>query len=220
MKNVIYKGVSIGDGTVIEPPSIIGKPPRGSTDGDLELIIGENCHIRPFSTIYSGTKIGDNLQTGHGIFIREDNVLGHNVSIGTNAVLEHGNKIGDYSRVHSGCFMELTTIGKYVFAGPNVTFLDDPHPMCPKYNECIGGPVVEDFAKIGGHSTILPGVTIGSYSLVGAGSVVTCNVPSKCVVYGNPARVAKNTDDLVCCTGMYDKPYDWHPYNVKGKKNA
>ncbi|SPQ00025.1 Acetyltransferase [Candidatus Sulfobium mesophilum] len=213
MNNMISPNVVIGEGTVIDAPSIIGKPPRGAREGDLRLVLGKDGHIRPFTTLYAGSTIGDHFNTGQGVSIREDNIIGHNVSVGTNSVLEFGNRIDDYSRIHSNCFMEMTTIGKYVFVGPNVVFTDDPHPMlCPRYKECKGGAVVEDYARIGANSTILPGIRIGRNSLVGAGSVVTKDVPPGTVVTGNPARVIKNVDQLKCLKGFYERPYTWPPY--------
>jgi acetyltransferase-like isoleucine patch superfamily enzyme len=213
MENLLYPNVEIGPDTTIDEPCIIGKPPRGCAEGERKLTIGANGHIRPFTTIYAGSVIGDNFQTGQGVSIREDNVIGNKVSIGTNSTLEFGNKIGDFSRIHTGCFMEMTTIGKYVFVGPNVVFTDDPHPMdCPKYKECKGGAVVEDYARIGANSTILPGVRIGSNSLIGAGSVVVKDIPANSVAAGNPARVIKTMDELECPKGFFEKPYQWPPY--------
>jgi acetyltransferase-like isoleucine patch superfamily enzyme len=213
MINKIYDNVMIGSGTVIEEPCIIGKPPRGAEPGERTLTIGSNCHVRPFTTIYAGNTIGDNFQTGQGASIREDNLIGDNVSVGTNSVLEFGNKIGDHSRIHSGCFMEMTTIGRYVFIGPNVVFTDDPHPMgCPRYKECKGGAIVGDYARIGANSTILPGVKIGNNALIGAGSVVTKDIPAGSVAVGNPARVIKTVAELDCYCGFFEKPYTWPPY--------
>lgn len=213
MKNLIYPNVTLGNGTLIEPPSIIGKPPLNCREGECALHIGKDGLIRPFSTIYAGSEIGDNFQSGQGVSIREDNHIGNNISIGTNSVLEFGNIIGDYSRIHSNCFMEMVTIGKYVFVGPNVVFTDDPHPMgCPRYKECKGGAVVEDYARIGANSTILPGIRIGKNSLVGAGSVVTKDVPPDRVVAGNPAKIIKTIDQMTCLKGFFEKPYQWPPY--------
>jgi len=220
MKNRIYKNVKIGSKTIIDEPCIIGKPPRGFKEGELTLEIGSNGCVRPFTTIYAGTKIGKNFQTGQGVSIREDNIIGDNVSIGTLSVLEFGNRIGEHSKVHTGCFLEMTTIGKHVFVGPNVVFTDDPHPMgCPKYKECKGGAVVEDYARIGGNCTILPGVRIGRNSLIGAGSVVVKDVPRNSVAAGNPAKVIKMIDELECAAGFFEKPYSWPPYlKVRRKK--
>lgn len=217
MNNHIYTNTIIGKSTIIEAPCIIGKQPRGDEEGKLVLKIGENGLIRPFTTIYSGTQIGDNFQTGQGVSIREDNYIGDSVSIGTNSVLEFGNRIGSFSRIHSNCFLEMITVGKYVFIGPNVVFTDDPHPMgCPFYKQCKGGAIVEDYARIGANSTILPGVRIGENSLVGAGSVVVRDVPPNTVVAGSPARIIKNINQLECLKGFVKKPYNWAPYNERG----
>ena len=210
---MILQGVEIGPGAVIENPVLIGKPPRSKKEGELKTIIGRNATIRAFTTIYAGVTIGDNLQTGHGAMIREDNVLGNDVSVGTNAVLEFGNRIGNDVRVHSGCFLEMVRIGNHVFVGPHAVFTDDPHPMnCPYYKECRGGANVHDFARIGAHATILPGITIGKNALVGAGAVVVKDVPENAVVAGNPARIIKTVDELECTLGKFERPYQWEPY--------
>ena len=127
--------------------------------------------------------------------------------IGTNAVLEAGNRIGNRVRIHTGCFLELVTVEDDVFIAPNVVFADDPHPPCPRYEECVGGAVVRQGARIGSNATILPGVVIGRGALVGAGSVVVDDVPDGMVVVGSPAKIVKRVDELVCRTGLMDRPY-------------
>jgi acetyltransferase-like isoleucine patch superfamily enzyme len=132
-------------------------------------------------------------------------------------VLEFGNRIGNRVRIHSGCFLEMVTVEEDVFIGPNVVFTDDPHPMgCPRYTECRGGATVRRLARIGANSTILPGVVVGENALVGAGSVVVDDVPDGVVVVGNPARVIRRVDELVCEAGFYDRPYEWPPYSDRG----
>jgi len=211
--NRIHENVRIGVDTQIEPPSILGMPPRGKQPGEMELVIGNHGIIRPFTTIYSGNRIGDYFQTGQGASIREDNVIGDHSSVGTNAVLEFGNRIGDRVRIHSCCFLEMVTVEDDVFIGPNVVFTDDPHPMnCPKYKECLGGVTVKRLARIGANCTLLPGVVIGENSLIGAGSVVIKDVPPNSVVAGNPAKVIKGIEELKCFPGFFEKPYSWPPY--------
>lgn len=209
----IYPGVTIGKGSIIYGPAVLGQPPRGKSAGELPLVIGENAIIRPFSTIYAGTTIGDSFQCGQGASIREDNIIGNNISIGTNAVLEFENRIGDFCRVHSGCFLEMVTLGKYVFVGPNTVFTDDPHPMnCPRYKECGGGAIVGDFVKIGANCTFLPAVKIGEGALIGAGAVVVGDIPEMMVAAGNPAQVIKSVLALKCKINAYERPYLWPPY--------
>lgn len=202
------QAVVIGEGTLIDPPVTVGKSPRGAAPGELETRIGRECHLRSFTTVYAGSVLGDRVQTGHGATIRERNVVGNDVSIGTNAVLEPGNRIGNGCRIHSGCFLELVTLENDVFVGPNVTFADDLHPPCPRYEDCVGGAHVRAGAVIGANSTILPGVVIGRGALVGAGSVVVHDVPDGQVVAGNPARFICAVDELRCRAGA-EPPYGW-----------
>ena len=177
------------------------------------MVIGDGAVIRAFTTIYAGNRIGARFQTGQCVSIREDNLIGDDVSIGTNSVVEFGNRIGNRVRIHSNCFLELVTIGNDVFIGPHVVFVDDPHPMnCEKYQECLGGPVIEDLVRIGSNSTIMPGVRIGRNSLVGAGSLVIDDVPPDSVAAGHPAKVIKKIAELKCIKGFYERPYSWQPY--------
>ena len=112
-----YEGVEIGRGARLLEPLVLGLPPRGKEPGDLTLVIGADAVLRPFTTIYAGTTIGDRFQCGQGVSIREDNVIGDDSSVGTHCQLEFGNRIGARVRIHSGCFLELTVIEDDVFVG-------------------------------------------------------------------------------------------------------
>lgn len=209
MQATIHDNVQLGHECEVHPGVILGLAPRGHAPGALPLTIGDGAVIRPFTTIYAGTAIGARFQTGQGASIREDNRIGDDCSVGTHAILEHGNRIGDRTRIHSGCFLELVTLGDDVFVGPEVTFTDDPHPPCPRYRDCKRGAVVGNRVKFGGGAIILPGIHIGDGSVIGAGAVVTRDVPPGMVVAGNPARVVKSVGDLVCDPGFYTRPYAW-----------
>ncbi|MFN2520818.1 MAG: DapH/DapD/GlmU-related protein [Candidatus Limnocylindria bacterium] len=207
---VVAPNVDLGPGSVVGEYVVLGRPARGSREGEAPLVIGPGAEIRPFTTIYAGSTIGARLQTGQGASIREDNVIGDDVSVGTHASLEFGNRIGSRVRIHTGCFLELVTVEDDVFIGPNVVFTDDPHPQCPAYLDCVKGGTVRRRARIGANSTILPGVEVGEDCLVGAGSVVRTTVEARSVVAGNPAILLKgDIRDLACFAGIFPHAYSW-----------
>lgn len=119
-------------------------------------------------------------------------MIGDNVSIGSHAVIEHSSRIGNRVRVHSGAFIpEFSTLYDDAWIGPYVVLTNAKYPRSPDAKETLIGPTIGSLARIGANSTILPGVEVGERSLVGAGSVVTKNVPAGMIVAGNPARVLR-----------------------------
>jgi acetyltransferase-like isoleucine patch superfamily enzyme len=209
MNSRIYPHVNIGKDSEIADFSIIGKPPVGKTDGELGLVIGQGAIIREFCVIYAGSVIGDFLSTGHYAVIREDNIIGNHCSIGTSSELGPGNRLGNNVRIHSGCFLERVTLEDGVFVGPNTVFLDDIHPRCPQFDACGRGAYVEENVSIGGNVTILPYVRIGKNSLIGAGTVVTKDVPPDSVVTAIEIRRIKSISDIKCFKELYITPYQW-----------
>jgi len=210
--NHVLNVVSIGSNPRIQSYVLLGI--KGEEREGDRLVIGENALIRSHSVIYAGTSIGDNFQTGHGVLIREHNSIGDNVSIGSHTVIERWNRIGNEVRIHSNCFIpEFTRIEDRAWIGPCVTILNVLHPPCPRFEDCAKHVVIGPNAKIGGNVTVGPRVTIGANSLVGMGSVVTSDIPSDVVAFGNPARPIKSIRELGCETGYFDTPYEWEGYN-------
>jgi acetyltransferase-like isoleucine patch superfamily enzyme len=193
----VYAGVELGKDTVIEEYCVIGAPPRGKREGELETKIGFGAHIRSHTVIYAGNIIGERLQTGNKVNIRELNEIGDNVSIGTLSVIEHHVKIGDGVRIHSQVFVpEYTILEEGAWLGPNVVLTNAKYPLSPDVKESLEGPIIKKGAKIGANATLMPGIVVGENALVGAGSVVVKDVPAGAVVIGNPARVIKMVSEL------------------------
>ena len=154
---------------------------------DSSTTIGEGSIIRSGSTIYKNVVIGKKLRTGHNILVREHTRIGDNCVVGTEAVLDGYIEIGNKSMVQSHCYIaQSVRIGSGVFVAPGCVFLDNKKIVL---GEGLSGATVEDYVRIGGGAKILPGISIGKYALIGAGSVVTRSVMSKAIVYGNPAEV-------------------------------
>ena len=198
----ILKNVHLGRNITIQDYVVIGVPPRGKEEGELETFIGDNAVIRSHTVIYAGNVIGKNFQTGHHVNIREENSIGDNVSIGTKTVVEFKTRIEDNVRIHSQAFIpEYCELKEGCWIGPNVVLTNARYPKSLKSKEFLEGVVVGKNAKIGANSTILPGVKIGENALVGAGSIVIDDVPPGKVVVGNPAKVIDDVRNLRYSTG-------------------
>lgn len=170
----------------------------GRSLANTELQIGRNAYLRSGTIIYAGSTIGSGFETGHNVVVREENDIGDDVGIWGNTVIDYGCRIGNNVKVHTNCYIaQFTVIEDDVFVAPGVSIANDPHPLCTQCTEA-GGPTIKQGARIGVNVTILPGVTIGEYALVGAGSVVTKDVPAYTVAYGNPTRSYQSVDTLSC----------------------
>ena len=183
---IIYPGVTLGKNAVIEDFCIIGAP-FGGQQGQ-PTVIGDDAVIRSHTVIYAGNVIGSHFQTGNKANIRELNKIGNNVSIGTLSVIEHHVHIEDDVRIHSQVFVpEYSILKRGAWLGPQVTLTNAKFPKHPDAKKELRGVVIGENAKIGANATILPGVSLGSDSLIGAGSVVTKDVKPGEIVKGSPA---------------------------------
>src|SRR5690242_5462292 len=142
-----------------------------------------------FNFIDKTAEIGEGTTIWHFSVVLADVRIGRNVSIGSRTEIGRGSVIGDNTRISSGVFLPSNSqIGKDCFIAPNVTFTDDRYPRAGNPSYYAQPPVLEDGCSVGAGSVILPGIRIGAGALVGAGSVVTHDVPPKGHVRGEPAR--------------------------------
>ncbi|MCY1432908.1 dTDP-3-amino-3,6-dideoxy-alpha-D-galactopyranose 3-N-acetyltransferase [compost metagenome] len=138
------------------------------------------------ASIGSGTRVWQFVVSLRGARI------GANCNICAHTLIEGDVIIGDRVTVKSGVFLwDGTRIEDDVFIGPNATFTNDLMPRSKVYPEAFSGIIVRRGASIGANATLLPGITIGEFAMVGAGAVVTKDVEAHTVVIGNPARVIR-----------------------------
>ena len=188
----------LGGDSTIETGVILGYAPTRDIDV-RPCEIGACAHVRSNSVIYTNSLIGSDMETGHNVVIREECNIGTNFKIWNNSCIDYGCVIGNNVRIHSMVYLsQFTTLEDDVFLAPGVTTAND---LCPICCECILGPTVKKGSRGGANATILPHVVVGENSLIGAGSVVTSDIPANSVAYGNPAKVTRDIHDLPCRAG-------------------
>lgn len=155
--------------------------------------IGKGTHIWQFAVVLAGAQIGCNCNINCHCFVENDVKIGNNVTVKSGVYIWDGIEIDDD-----------------VFIGPNVTFTNDVLPRSKKYPASFLRTRIKQGASIGANSTVLPGIVIGQYALIGAGSVVTKNVPSNTLWLGNPARMkgyvchcANRLDESLYCQSCH-----------------
>lgn len=186
---------SIGQGLSADRDVIVGY--RGQRVTPATLRIGVDAVLRSGSVIYLGSRIGDRFATGHHVVVREECDVGDDVSIWSNTVVDYGCRIGNRVKIHANCYVaQYTDIGDDAFMAPGVTIANDLYPGQRASAEVMAGPSIGERAQLGVNVTVLPFVVIGAGCLVGAGSVVTRDLPAGSVAFGNPATVRGRVDDL------------------------
>jgi acetyltransferase-like isoleucine patch superfamily enzyme len=135
------------------------------------VYIGAETRLWQFSIVLKNAIIGSNCNINSHTFIENDVVIGNNVTV----------KCGVY--IWDGIVIEND-----VFIGPNVTFTNDKYPKSKKYPQEFQKTILKNKCSIGANATILGGVTIGEGAMIGAGSLVTKNVPDGELWFGNPAK--------------------------------
>ena len=140
--------------------------------------IGDNSSVWQFCVILKNAQIGKNCNINYNVFIENDVIIGDNVTIKPGVQIWDG-----------------ITIEDHVFIGPNVTFTNDHFPKSKNTDFQLRKTLIKKGASIGANATILGGLTLGENSLIGAGSVVTKDIPANEVWVGNPAKFLRNIHD-------------------------
>lgn len=157
--------------------------------GQADYFVHPSAEVAPDAAIGPGTRIW------HGAQVREGAVIGANCVLGKGVYVDRGVCIGNGVRIQNGVSIYAgVQVEDDVFIGPEVTFTNDRHPRAFAGSWELVPTLVRRGASIGANATIVCGVTIGEYAMVGAGAVVTRDVPPFAMVYGNPARVMGRVD--------------------------
>lgn len=214
---IIYDNVEIEDDTIIGPYCIIGEPTapyykNPNSHVFKKTFIGRNSTIRSFTTIYEDVQIGTHFQTGHHAVIREKTKIGNHTSFGSFSEMPGNSTIGNYVRIHSKVMMsENNIIEDYVWIFPFVVLANVKHPPIGEFQITI----IKEFAQIFANATVLPGITIGKNAIVGAGTLVTKDVPDEIMVVGNPGKAIKSVRDIKDEKG--NQVYPWKDFLTENR---
>jgi acetyltransferase-like isoleucine patch superfamily enzyme len=191
---VIKSGTRIGDHARIGDHSVLGTAPFSNQKMALKpadslppLVIGANARIGCHVVLYRGSELLEDVLVGDLASIREKVTVGESSIVGRGVIVEPKTVIGRRVTIQSGSYVTSDMIIEdHVFIGPCCSTSNDKYMGQGNYPH--QGPILRRGARIGNHATLLPGITIGEESVVGAGAVVTKDVPAGAVYVGNPGR--------------------------------
>jgi len=211
---VIGKGGQIGNGVVIHPHtrigdrvriddhSVLGKSPKSAPASILKLssqysplVIGDEAFVGTHSIIYVGAHLADKVFVADLASIREDVILEEGVIVGRGVTIENRCRVGEYTKIETEAYVTAyTIIEERCFIAPMVCMSNDNYlGRTEERFQHMKGPHIKRGARIGANAVLLPGVVIGEEAVVGAGSVVTKDVPSCETWVGAPARFFRKT---------------------------
>ncbi|MDP3190356.1 hypothetical protein [Rhodoferax sp.] len=195
---VISDGVTFGSQVEVFPGAFIGKEPKGAgaiarqPEFKHSILIGDQCSIGPNAVIYFDVEIGRNTLIGDGASIREQGRIGEFCIVSRYVTLNYNAHIGNRTKIMDGTHITgNSVIGSDVFISILVGTTND-NVVRDGYGSHIAGPVIKDHVVVGVGASLLPGVMIGEGATVGAGAVVTKDVPPGSTVIGAPAKVTKS----------------------------
>ena len=200
---IVYPGTKLGEGVKVLEHAVVGKQPslspRSTSKRDpLEpTVIGDGTIVSTGAVVFAGTTIGARVILGDQSCVRERVVVGDDVVIGRGSLVENDTTIGAMTKIQAEAYITAySTLEEHVFIAPCVVTTNDNFMgRTERRHELVAGPTIRRGARIGGGAVLLPGVEIGEEAFVGAGAVVTKNVPARMLVVGNPARVVRKVPD-------------------------
>jgi acetyltransferase-like isoleucine patch superfamily enzyme len=200
---VVHPGTILGEGVRVLEHAVVGKQPvlspRSSAKREpLEPTrIGEGSIVSTGAIVFAGSSIGSRVILGDQSCVRERVTIGDDVVLGRGCLVENDTTIGAMSKIQADAYITAySTLEEHVFVAPCVVTTNDNFMgRTDKRHELVAGPTIRRGARVGGGAILCPGVEIGEDAFVGAGAVVTKDVPPRAVVVGSPARVLRDVPE-------------------------
>jgi acetyltransferase-like isoleucine patch superfamily enzyme len=196
---IVYPGTVLGDGVKVLENAVIGKQPSLSPRSTAKreplppAEIGDGTIVSTGAVVFAGSRIGARVILGDQSCVRERVFVGDDVVLGRGSLIENDTSVGARTKIQAEAY--ITAYSKLeddVFIAPCVVTTNDNFMgRTERRHELIEGPTIRRGARIGGGAIICPAVEIGEEAFVGAGAVVTKDVPPRMLVVGNPARVLR-----------------------------
>ncbi len=203
----VYPGTVLGEGVKVLENAVVGKQPtlspRSTTKreplGPAEL--GDGTIVSTGAIVFAGSTIGARVILGDQSCVRERVHVGDDVVLGRGSLIENDSSVGARTKIEADAYITAySVLEDDVFIAPCVVTTNDNFMgRTERRHELIKGPTIRRGARVGGGAILCPAVEIGEDAFVGAGAVVTKDVPARMLVVGNPARVlrAVNDDELL-----------------------
>jgi acetyltransferase-like isoleucine patch superfamily enzyme len=202
----VYPGTVLGDDVRVLENAVVGKQPTLGPKSTAKreplqpTVVGAGTVISTGAIVFAGSQIGAACIVGDQACIRERVTIADDVVVGRGALVENDTTIGSGTRIQAEAYVTAySTVEEDVFIAPCVVTTNDNFMgRTEKRKALMKGPTIRRGARVGGGAILCPGVEVGEEAFVGAGAVVTKDVPPRTVVVGSPARVLRdvNADEL------------------------
>ncbi|HKU58265.1 MAG TPA: acyltransferase [Gaiellaceae bacterium] len=200
---IVYPGTVLGEGVKVLENAVVGKQPSLSPRSTAKreplppTTIGDGTIVSTGAIVFAGSQIGARVILGDQSCVRERVTIGDDVVVGRGSLVENDTTIGALTKIQAEAYITAySTLEENVFIAPCVvTTHDNFMGRTEKRHDLIKGPTIRRGARVGGGAILCPAVEIGEEAFVGAGAVVTKDVPPRKVVVGSPARVLRDVPD-------------------------
>jgi acetyltransferase-like isoleucine patch superfamily enzyme len=197
---VVHDGTVLGEGVRVLEYAVVGKQPVLSSRSTARreplppATVGDGAIVSTGAIVFAGTAIGARTIVGDQSCVRERCDIAEDVVIGRGSLVENDTTVGARTRIQADAYVTAySTLEEDVFIAPCVVTTNDNFMGRTEARiELMEGPTIRRGARVGGGAVVCPGVEIGEEAFVGAGAVVTKDVPPRTVVVGNPARVIRD----------------------------